>query len=119
VVHGRQVSFRCRRRDGHVVFIAATTLPTLFYLVQKYTDTATAFAAIDQLTAAADIVEVNRATIVAARAMPGHDFEDNVQISCAVATGAGAIVTRDPADFANSPVRVMSPVELLVILRSQ
>lgn len=94
---------------GHAVYVAATTLPTLFYIVEKFSNTATAFEAIDRALTAAEIVEANRVTMLAARAMPGRDFEDNVQIACAVAAGVEAIVTRNPADFASSPIRVISP----------
>ena len=41
------------------------------------------------------------------------DFEDSVQISCAQEWGADVIVTRDKAGFANSPIKVMTPSELL------
>lgn len=51
--------------------------------------------------------------------MTDEDFEDNVHIACAMAAGVGAIVTRNPADFAHSPVPIMSPRELLAALASQ
>ncbi len=62
---------------------------------------------------------MNRSTIVATRGMAGRDFEDNIQIASAVEVGADVIVTRDPADFANSPVRVMSPADVLAVLAPQ
>jgi hypothetical protein len=48
--------------------------------------------------------------------LPGNDFEDNVQIACAVIAGLDAIVTRDPKGFAGSPVLVLTPAELLARL---
>lgn len=105
--------FDAAAAGGHVVHIAATTLPTLFYVVEKFSDTARAFEAIDRSLAAAEIIEANRATILAARAMSGRDFEDNVQIACAVSAGVDRIVTRNPSDFASSPIPVMSPTDLL------
>jgi hypothetical protein len=47
---------------------------------------------------------------------PGSDFEDNLQIACAVKAGLDAIVTRNPKDFADSPVPVLTPAELLALL---
>ena len=41
------------------------------------------------------------------------DFEDSVQISCAQEWGADVIVTRDKAGFVHSPIKVMTPSELL------
>jgi hypothetical protein len=72
--------------------------------------------AVDACMKAFVILPVSGETPITARAMSGRDFEDNVQISCAMAGAVGAIVTRDPSDFAHSPVRVMSPAELLAVL---
>jgi hypothetical protein len=41
------------------------------------------------------------------------DFEDAVQIACAVAQGLGAILTRDKQGFLSSPVPVLSIHKLL------
>jgi hypothetical protein len=48
--------------------------------------------------------------------MPGGDFEDNLQIACAVTDFMQGIITRNPADFAASPSRVYSPEEFLLTL---
>ena len=41
------------------------------------------------------------------------DFEDGLQEECAVESMADYIVTRNPADFKNSRVKVILPDELL------
>jgi len=51
-----------------------------------------------------------------ATTLPGSDFEDNLQIACAVEARLDAIVTRNPKDFAGSPVPVLTPAELLALL---
>lgn len=102
-----------RRISGH---LAAITLTTIFYIVAKAAPREKAFEAVDVCMKAFDIVPVSADTLAAARALPGTDFEDNVQIACAVAAEAEVIVTRNRDDFAASPVRVMSPKELLAAL---
>ncbi|GEM_PF-5993728 len=47
-----------------------------------------------------------------ASSMSTSDFEDNLQIACAIEAQLDAIVTRDPAGFAQSPIPAMTPVEL-------
>jgi len=42
--------------------------------------------------------------------------EDNLHIACAVEARLEAIVTRNPKDFAGSPVPVLTPAELLALL---
>jgi hypothetical protein len=49
--------------------------------------------------------------LLAADAQLGTDFEDNILI--AVMASLDAIVTRNPADFAHSPIPIWEPAELL------
>ena len=51
-----------------------------------------------------------------ATTFPGSDFEDNLRIACAVEARLEAIVTRNPKDFAGSPIPILTPVELLALL---
>ena len=112
---------RCGRRAtrGACAGTWPITVTTVFYVVDKATPKGTAAAAVDACLKAFTIVPVTRDTLVAARAMAGDDFEDSVQIACAIAAGAVAIVTRNPTDFAHSPIKVMSPQELLAALATQ
>jgi hypothetical protein len=48
--------------------------------------------------------------------MAGSDLEDNVCLACAVNAHLDAIVTRNPKDFAASPIPVLTPTELLASL---
>ncbi len=105
---------------GHAAgHLAAITVTSVFYLVEKSAPKGKAADAVDACLKAFTIVPVGRDTLLAARSMTGNDFEDNVQIACSTAVGAGAIVTRNPGDFLHSPIPVMSPQELLAALASQ
>jgi hypothetical protein len=66
-----------------------------------------------------EILAVDAQTVAAADALPGADFEDNLQMAAAVQANVDAIVTRDPAGFAMSPVPVLSPADLLKQLSPQ
>ena len=48
-----------------------------------------------------------------ADALPGTDFEDNIQIAVATAAALDAIVTRNVEDFDHSPSPVWTPAEFL------
>jgi hypothetical protein len=52
----------------------------------------------------------------AAQAFSGPDFEDDLQIACALQVNVDAIVTRDPRGFAASPIPVLTPADLVVVL---
>ena len=49
-------------------------------------------------------------------ALAGSDFEDNLHIACAAEARLDAIVTRNPKDFAGSPLPVLTPATLLALL---
>jgi hypothetical protein len=72
--------------------------------------------AVDECVAAFEVFALYRECIVAARGMQGGDFEDNLQVACAITDFAHGIVTRNAGDFAGSPVRVYSPTDFLQVL---
>jgi hypothetical protein len=51
-----------------------------------------------------------------ARTYPGQDFEDNLQIACAVLYNLDGIVTRDQTGFTASPIPVFTPTAVLQTL---
>ena len=48
-----------------------------------------------------------------ADALPGSDFEDNLQIACARLAGVDAIVTRDAAGFRSTGIPALTPAEVV------
>jgi len=94
---------------------AATThaLTTVFYVSRKVVGTPTARTAVHQALSAYTILPIDKQTLLDADALPGTDFEDNVVIAAAVIAAVDAIVTRNVADFAHSPIPVWEPAALL------
>ena len=97
--------------------VASFTLPTIHYVCRRQSGLKAAAEAVDTCMEAFEVCALYRECILAARRMPGGDFEDNLQIACAVTDFMQGIVTRNPADFAASPVRVYTPAELLAVLK--
>ena len=62
------------------------------------------------------ILAVDGPLLQQADALPGTDFEDNLQLAAAAAIPLDAIVTRDPSGFAGSLVSVLTPADLLALL---
>lgn len=102
---------------GEVVgHLSAASLPTIFYVVRRNADLARAHRVVSECLDSFEIVPVDRPTLELARTLTGSDFEDNLQVACAVVARLDAIVTRDPRGFAGSPVPVHSPTEFLTRL---
>ncbi len=97
--------------------IASFTLPTIHSICRRNGGAAAAANAVDVCLDAFEICALYRECIVAARRMPGNDFEDNLQVACAVTDFVEGIVTRDPHGFRDVPIRVYTPPELLEVLR--
>lgn len=96
--------------------IAAFSVPTIFYVVRKQTDLARAHEAVRVCLALFEIAPLRRATLEAARTLPGTDFEDNLQMACAMEAQLDAIVTRDPDGFPGATIPILAPADLLARL---
>ena len=105
------------RDDGRVVaYLPASVLTDIFYIVRRQAGIPAAFAAVDRVFAAFGLFAVDASLLQQARALPGNDFEDNVQIACAVNAQLDLIVTRNLADFQHSPMPVIEPQRIVTYL---
>ena len=100
--------------SGQVIgFISATTVTDVHYLVRRQTQSPeAAMIAVTRLLALMEICTVDRGVLEQALTLNFRDFEDAVQVACAMALKLTAIVTRDVSGFAGSPISVLSPEEL-------
>jgi predicted nucleic acid-binding protein len=107
--------------DGQVVgYVTATTLTDIFYIARKHTRSVEqARQAVSETLTAMVICPVNRTVLESAFSSGLADFEDAVQIFCAVTQGLDGILTRDTQGFLSSPLPVLSIQELLSRLRRQ
>jgi predicted nucleic acid-binding protein len=94
-------------------FISATTLTDIHYLVRRQTKSAeTAMITITHLLALMEVCIVDRQVLEQAVSLKLADFEDAVQVACAISTGLEAIATRDVSGFIGSPISILSPGDL-------
>jgi predicted nucleic acid-binding protein len=97
-----------------VGYVTATTLTDIFYIARKQTcSIAQARQAIAEILTVMEICSVNRSVLESALNSGLSDFEDAVQIFCAVAQSLDAIVTRDTQGFLSSPIPALSIQDLL------
>ncbi|MCC6498797.1 MAG: PIN domain-containing protein [Anaerolineales bacterium] len=97
-------------------FIAAHSLTTLFYLIQKDQSAAHAKVAITNLLQILKVAAVDQSTVEQALNLPYRDFEDAVQMMAAVQCKADYLVTRNVKDFQPAPLSVIQPSELLALI---
>jgi predicted nucleic acid-binding protein len=100
--------------DGRILaYLAATTLTNIFYVGRQLSGLQSAHEAVQTCLEAFEICTIDRPTLERALGLNGSDFEDNVQIACAVSYGIDAIITRDAKGFKDSPVPVLTPTQAL------
>jgi predicted nucleic acid-binding protein len=104
-------------RQGQIrALVAAFAVPTVFYIARRQASLTTAQTVVQACLSTLDIATIDQATLLAAQAFSGLDFEDDLQIACAVRAGVDAIVTRDPRGFAASVIPILTPADLVVSL---
>jgi predicted nucleic acid-binding protein len=97
-------------------FVAAHTLPTVYYVVARTADRKLAAAAVGDLLRILDVAPVTRMELQEALTYAIPDFEDAVQAAAARAIGADYLVTRNEKDFRDSPVPLADPPTVLALL---
>ncbi len=100
-------------RQKKQLFISATSVTDLFYIIRKAKGRSIAYEFLEDLIAFVDIAGVDRRMIVEAIQTKNRDFEDAVQMITAAYNDADVIITRNPDDFVPSSVSVMTASDAL------
>ena len=104
---------RSGKFEALIPFHAVTTI---FYLVERAQDIATASQTVDWLLQHFDVPMADKNTLLHARKLNVIDFEDAVVASVAARQGCDFSVSRNTVDFSASPVKSISPVDFLAML---
>lgn len=95
-------------------FLPAHAFTTVHFLVGRYRDAPTAARTVDWLLRRFEVAAVGRAELERAQVLGWRDFEDAVVAAAAETAGCNTIVTRNVADFRDSPVAALTPEEYLL-----
>jgi predicted nucleic acid-binding protein len=100
--------------EGQIVaYVGASTITDIFYISRKLVGVQKAREIVRACLDRLQIISVSRELLDAAHRRGSKDFEDDLQIECALTAGLDAIVTRDPKGFAGSSLPVYSTAELM------
>jgi DNA-binding ferritin-like protein (Dps family) len=98
--------------------VAATTITTLSYFVERAYSATQAREDIENLLKLFEVASVGRKVLEDALAMDFEDYEDAVLHEAARAGQADGIVTRNTKDFDRAVLAIYSPLELLHVLQA-
>ena len=99
-------------------FVAAHAVTTVYCIIAKETDDATARLSVVYLLQLLSVIPLAGSDFQAAVALAMPDFEDSVQVAAALAVQADYIVTANKKDFRRSPVPSRSAAEILPLVLS-
>jgi predicted nucleic acid-binding protein len=100
-------------------YIAATTITNIFYIVRKLEGRAVALHAITRMLQGLNLCAVSFQVIQYALALNLPDFEDGVQLACAVLENLDAVVTRNGNDFQGANFTVLHAASLVAQFTSE
>jgi len=99
--------------------VAAHSVTTIFYLATKHLGPRRATARLLDLLKLVSVSPLDQETIMRGLALGWSDFEDSLQMLCADTAGADYLVTRNARDFESDSIPVVTPAQLLAILKAQ
>ena len=116
-IEAKEILKRSQEDSKFICLFTANAATDIFYLYSKARDINSAKAALEFLFMAYDVVSVTHEDCIVALSLSIDDFEDALVVTCAQKAEADYIVSRDKEFLkADSPVRVISPPELLTEL---
>ena len=94
-------------------YLAAHSLITLFYLIQKGKSSADARAMITNLLQFLKIATIDQSTIEQSLNLDYRDFEDAVQMIAAIQCKADYLITRNIKDYKPALLPVIQPIDFM------
>ena len=94
-------------------YLAAHSLTTLFYLIQKGKSSADARAMITNLLQFLKIATIDQSTIEQSLNLDYRDFEDAVQMIAAIQCKADYLITRNIKDYKPALLPVIQPIDFM------
>lgn len=100
--------------SGQIIgYVTGSMVTDIFYIARRPLGSQFALGIVRDCLDAFEICTVDLKALEEALALPGLDYEDNLQIVCARTADLNAIVTRDPTGFRGATIPILSPIEAI------
>ena len=99
-----------------VAYVTATTLTDIFYISHRYGGLDKAWRLVHAVLNQLPIISVSSHELQLATRLAGNDFEDNLQVACAVSRQLDLIVTRNLEGFSGANIPILTPQQMLLRL---
>lgn len=102
--------------DLFIAYVTATSVTDIFYITRRHAGREKAWQVIHVILDQLSIIPVGIDDLRLATTIGGRDFEDNLQVACAVRMQLDAIVTRDFSGFSVNNIPILTPQQMLLKL---
>ena len=99
-----------------VACATATSITDIFYITRRYAGREKAWQTVHTSLDQLSVIPVGIDELRLATTIGGNDFEDNLQIACAISNQLDLIVTRDLAGFPRDSIPILTPQQMLLKL---
>ena len=101
-----------------IAYVTATSLTDIFYITRRYAGLEKAWETVHTSLDQLSVIPVGINELQVATTLDGSDFEDNLQIACAISRQLDLIVTRNLAGFSHDNIPILTPQQMLLQLVS-
>jgi predicted nucleic acid-binding protein len=98
-------------------FVAGHAISTIAYLIEPRRRASAVRDFIADIARVLEVAPTTSDSLRFATRLPMPDFEDAMQVAAAHACGADLIATRNVRDYSRSPIRAVSPANVIAMLR--
>jgi len=105
--------FECIDDQSLEGYITASSITDIYYIASKQRDKLLARSFLLNLIQILEIIGVDKDIVIQALESEMPDFEDAIQTFSAKYNSIDLIITRNKADFANSGIKAMEPLEFI------
>ena len=99
-----------------VACVTATSLTDIFYITRRYAGSEKAWQAVHSSLDQLSVIPVGIDELRLATTLDGNDFEDNLQMACAISRQLDLIVTRNLTGFSRNNIPILTPQQMLLKL---
>jgi predicted nucleic acid-binding protein len=101
------------KRSRTRCYTSAVVIANAYYMLSKIEDRRYALDKMRRLRNLVAIAPLNEAIIDTALLFPQRDFEDGIQLQCAIQNKIKTLITRNTRDYPKEQLRVTDPIQYL------
>lgn len=101
------------KRKGSQCYTSPIVLANVNYILAKAKGREYSIGKLRSLRALLNVLQIDERIVDAAVASPQTDFEDTLQLQCALANGTNTLITRNVRHYPKARIQIVDPMQYL------